>query len=257
MGRELVCEARDLRRRYGAGPGVRAALDGVSLTVARGELVAVLGPSGSGKSTLLGILGGLDRGFEGELRLFGRDARAMSDAELAALRGRRIGFVFQAFHLLGHLTALENVVLPTLFAREPQDGAARRRGTERAEALLAELGLGGRGAERPSQMSGGERQRLAIARALVMDPDLVLCDEPTGNLDLETGRQIVEIFGRLHRERGMTIVAVTHEAELAGAAERIVLLRDGRAVSDERGPGAPEARGCEAAADAGEAEAVG
>jgi putative ABC transport system ATP-binding protein len=222
-----VIEARDLRKTY--GKGVRPALDGVTLEVAAGEFVAVLGPSGCGKSTLLGIVGCLDRSFEGSLSLFGQNTRTMSDAEQARLRGRRIGFVFQAFHLLGHLDARENVLAPTLFA-----GDRKRREDLRARAdqLLADVGLGGRGDDMPSTMSGGERQRLAIARALLMEPELLLCDEPTGNLDLVTGRQVTEIFRRLHEE-GLTIVAVTHEEQLAAAASRIVRLSGGRIEGEE------------------------
>lgn len=221
-------EARDLRKRYGQGDGVRAALDGVSLDVERGEFVAVLGPSGCGKSTLLGILGCLDRSFDGELSLFGRDVRGLNDRQRAHLRGTRIGFVFQAFHLLGHLTARDNVLAPTLFA-EAED---RPRLIERADRLLADVGLGGRGDDMPNTMSGGERQRLAIARSLLMEPELLLCDEPTGNLDLETGRQVTDIFRGLNDE-GLTIVAVTHEEQLASAATRTVRLRAGRVVSSE------------------------
>ncbi|HZO15404.1 MAG TPA: ABC transporter ATP-binding protein [Polyangiaceae bacterium] len=219
-------EAHHLRKIYGQGKGVRAALDGVSLRVSCGEFVAVLGPSGCGKSTLLGIVGGLDRQYEGELDLFGRPTRALKDGELARMRGDRIGFVFQAFHLLGHLSALDNVLAPALFA---QDGDKLR---ARGEQLLVEVGLAGRGGDMPEQMSGGERQRVAIARALLREPQLLLCDEPTGNLDLETGAQIVEIFGRLHRERDLTIVAVTHEKALAQAADRVVNLRAGKIVDE-------------------------
>ena len=219
-------DARDLKKRYGAGDGVRAALDGVSLTVDRGEFVAVLGPSGCGKSTLLGILGCLDQSFEGDLALFGQDVRQLGDVDQARLRGERIGFVFQAFHLLGHLTARDNVLAPTLFSRDDE----RDRLTTRADELLAQVGLEGRGGDMPNTMSGGERQRLAIARALLMEPELLLCDEPTGNLDLKTGRQVTDIFRRLH-EDGLTIVAVTHEEQLASAATRTVHLRAGRVVS--------------------------
>ena len=222
-----MVEARDLRKRYGVGGGMRAALDGVSVSVERGEFVAVLGPSGCGKSTLLGIVGGLDRSYEGTMVLDGRDTRAMGDVELAALRNERIGFVFQAFHLLGHMTARDNVLAPSLFDRGGRDPEALQ---QRAEQLLDEVGLGGRGGDLPQTMSGGERQRLAIARSLLMDPDLLLCDEPTGNLDLKTGRQIVDIFRRLHQDRGLTVVAVTHEQQQADAAQRVVHLRGGRVV---------------------------
>ena len=226
-----MIEARDLFKRYGSDDeGIRAALDGVSLTVERGELTCVLGPSGCGKSTLLGIIGCLDRSYEGELSLFGQNTKTMSDRELATLRGTRIGFIFQAFHLLGHLTALDNVLAPTLFVRDGSTDDPRHR--KRAEALLEEVGLGGRGGDMPETMSGGERQRLAIARALLMDPELLLCDEPTGNLDLATGKQITSIFQRLHADHDLTIVAVTHEEQLAAVAQRIVRLEAGRIVDE-------------------------
>ena len=227
---ELVVEARDLRKRYGDGAGVRAALDGVTVTVERGEFVAVLGPSGCGKSTLLGIMGCLDRSYEGRLSLFGRDTESMSDSAQATLRNARIGFVFQAFHLLGHLSALDNVLAPTLFMGERPDAGRRRELRSRAERLLEQVGLEGRGDDMPSTMSGGERQRLAIARALLMEPELLLCDEPTGNLDLATGKQTVAIFRELHEDRGLTLVAVTHEQQLADAADRIVHLHAGKVV---------------------------
>lgn len=244
---DLVIEARDLRKTYGEGKGVRAALDGVTIEVRAGEFVAVLGPSGCGKSTLLGIIGCLDRSFEGTLSLFGQDTRRMGDADQARLRGRRIGFVFQAFHLLGHLDARENVLAPTLFAEGRASGARRDELRRRADQLLADVGLGGRGDDMPSAMSGGERQRLAIARALLMEPELLLCDEPTGNLDLATGRQVTKIFQELHG-RGLTIVAVTHEEQLAAAASRIVRLNAGR-VEGEPAPDHAAARGDEPAAN--------
>ncbi len=228
-GAAEVVAAIDLHKRYGRGKGVKSALDGVSLTVSQGEFVAVLGPSGCGKSTLLGILGCLDQSFDGDLSLFGRDTRKMSDGEQARLRGSRIGFIFQAFHLLGHLTAMDNVLAPTLFA-QGRSGAERRRLGDRAAQLLTELGLDGRGGDMPSEMSGGERQRLAIARALLMEPELLLCDEPTGNLDAVTGQQIVDIFRKLHQDRELTLVAVTHERPLAEAADRVVELRVGQIV---------------------------
>jgi putative ABC transport system ATP-binding protein len=226
--RQLVIEARQLRKVYSEGKDVRAALDGVSLSVKKGEFVAVMGPSGCGKSTLLGIIGCLDRSYEGELSLFEQSTAPMSDGELATLRGRRIGFVFQSFHLLGHLCARDNVLAPTLFTLGRRDEQAER---ARADGLLAELGLKGRGDDMPAQLSGGERQRLAIARALMMEPELLLCDEPTGNLDGSTGDQLIEIFRELHRERGLSIVAVTHEEPLASAAERVVQLVAGKVVS--------------------------
>lgn len=226
---EVVVRATDIVKRYGDGKAFKVAVDQVSLEVGAGEFLAIVGPSGCGKSTLLGILGCLDQSFEGELSLFGRDVRAMKDAELAGLRGARIGFVFQAFHLLGHVSARENVLAPTLFVRERPDEAKLK---ARADALLEEVGLGGRGDDMPSTLSGGERQRLAVARALLLEPELLLCDEPTGNLDIATARSVTELFMRLHEERGLTVVAVTHEEQLAQAASRIIRLASGRVVEE-------------------------
>ncbi len=199
----------------------------MALTVGAGELVAVVGPCGCGKSTLLAILGGLDRAFAGELLLFGHDVRTLTELGLATLRGEHIGFVFQAFHLLGHLTAKDNVLAPALFARHIDD-AARARLAERADELLAQFGLAGRGRSYPAELSGGERQRVSIARAMLMEPKLLLCDEPTGNLDIATGEQVVGIFRELHEQKGLTIVAVTHEEALARAAGRVVRMRAGQ-----------------------------
>lgn len=229
-----MVEADHLRKRYGRGAGMRAALDGVSLRVEQGEFVAVVGPSGCGKSTLLGILGGLDRSFEGGLRLFGSDTRSLSDGALAALRGTRIGFVFQAFHLLGHLSVRDNVLAPTLF-RPHRDATATRRFRARADQLLADLGLDGRGDDMPAQLSGGERQRVAIARAMLLEPELLLCDEPTGNLDHTTGAQIVDVFQGLHEAGQLTVVGVTHDVLLTGAATRVLQLRQGQLLEETRG----------------------
>jgi len=227
---EALVDAHELSKRYGHGSGMRAALDGLSLRVEAGEFVAVVGPSGCGKTTLLSLLGGLCRTFDGELELFGRDLRALSDAELAALRGRRIGFVFQAFHLLGHLSALDNVLAPALFSRERVDAQGRAQQQRRAEMLLEQVGLAGRGADMPAQLSGGERQRVAVARALLLEPDLLLCDEPTGNLDAETSAQIVETFRELHRTTDVTVIGVTHDRALTRAATRVVEMRAGKLV---------------------------
>lgn len=224
-----IIEARELVKRYGRGKGIRTAVDSVSLDVFAGEWLAIVGPSGCGKSTLLGMLGCLDRSHEGRLMLFGQHTEAMKDSALAALRSARIGFVFQAFHLLGHLSARDNVTAPALFARQ---GMTRAQSEQRAEQLLAEVGLEGRGGDRPEQLSGGERQRVAIARALFMEPELLLCDEPTGNLDERTGAQITELFGRLHKDHGLTVVTVTHEPMLASAASRVLRMHAGKLVED-------------------------
>jgi putative ABC transport system ATP-binding protein len=218
----LLVRIENLTKTYGDGPARRAALDAIGLGIDEGELLAVLGPSGSGKSTLLGILGGLDRAYEGKVEVFGSDLRGLSDAELSRLRGERIGFVFQAFHLLAHLTVLDNVMTPALFA--PSAGDPRRRARE----LLDRLGLGDRAGDTPAHLSGGQRQRVAIARALLRRPKLLLCDEPTGNLDAETGARTIELFRELHKEGELTVVAVTHEERLAEIATRTVRIRAGR-----------------------------
>ncbi len=218
-----VVRAEGLIRVHDAGKGVRKALAGVDLVVEEGDFVAILGPSGSGKSTLLSILGGLDRGYEGKLELFGDDLRTKSDTALARLRGERIGFIFQHFHILSHLTVLENVMTPALFDPAGNDHDAR----ERALDLLTRLGIGDRVSDTPVELSGGQRQRVAIARALLRRPKLLLCDEPTGNLDAETGARTIELFSELHQKEKLTIVAVTHEERLARVATRVVRLRDG------------------------------
>jgi putative ABC transport system ATP-binding protein len=217
-----LVETHDLTKWYGDGPARRAALDKVTFAVDPGEFVAVLGPSGSGKSTLLGVLGGLDRDYEGRAVVFDEDLRKLGDAALSRLRGERIGFVFQAFHLLGHLSVLDNVLAPALFAHGGTDLRVR------AQQLLERLGLGDRAEDPPARLSGGQRQRVAIARALLRRPKLLLCDEPTGNLDTETGARTIELFRELHRQEGLTLVAVTHEERLAEAATRTVRLRDGK-----------------------------
>ena len=222
-----VIRVEALRKLYGDGRATRPVLDGVTLAIEPGELVAILGPSGSGKSTLLGIVGGLDRDHEGRVELFDRNLARMPDAELARLRGARIGFVFQAFHLLPHLTVLDNVLAPALF--DPSGADLSRRALE----VLDRLGLADRAGDVPGQLSGGQRQRVAIARALLHRPALLLCDEPTGNLDAETGAQTIALFRDLFAEGGLTIVAVTHEERLASIATRTIRLRDGRITGEE------------------------
>jgi putative ABC transport system ATP-binding protein len=217
-----MIRATGLRKLYGDARARRAALDGVDFSVEPGDFVAVLGPSGSGKSTLLAVLGGLDRDYEGRLEVFGSELRGLGDAALARLRGARIGFIFQAFHLLPHLSVIDNVLAPSLFAEGAEDLRPR------ALALLDRVGLVDRRDDPPTELSGGQRQRVSIARALLRKPDLVLCDEPTGNLDAETGERIVDLFRELHREEKLTLVAVTHEERLARAATRTVRLRAGK-----------------------------
>jgi putative ABC transport system ATP-binding protein len=221
-------ELRGIVKRYPPRePGLapQELLRGVDLSVRRGEFVAIEGQSGSGKSSLLHLLGGLDRAFEGDARVLGCDLRAVSDAELSALRHTQIGFVFQSFNLLPSLTALENVLLPDFFGEGIPD--AERRALE----ALDRVGLLDKARARPAALSGGERQRVAIARALLARPPLLLADEPTGNLDAKTGQGVIELFRDLHRE-GMTLLIVTHEARVSHAATRVLVLRDGRLQVD-------------------------
>ncbi|MBI5067690.1 MAG: ABC transporter ATP-binding protein [Deltaproteobacteria bacterium] len=199
-------------------------LDGLSLSVADGEMVAVVGASGSGKSTLLYLVGGLDADFEGQARVAGRDLGTLSERERATFRGREVGFVFQSFNLLPHLTAMENVCLPAWFAEGPALRAeAPRRGAE----ALRRVGLLELAGQRPARLSGGQRQRVAIARALFAGPRLLLADEPTGNLDTRSGEEIIDLFGELSRG-GMTVLVVTHEERVSRAAGRVLRLEAGR-----------------------------
>ena len=214
----------DVSRTVTSGAGLLTILHPTSLTIARGRTVAITGPSGSGKSTLLGLLAGLDTPTTGQVRIDGIDITALGEEALARLRGEKIGIVFQFFHLIPSLTALENVLVPMELA-----GAADARA--RAGALLADVGLTGRGHHYPSQLSGGEQQRVAIARALANDPPLLLADEPTGNLDSGTGHQVIELLIAVNRTRGRTLVLVTHDPELAGLADEVIALRERRVVS--------------------------
>ena len=227
-GREPVLRLEHVERRYHMGSEEVRAVRGVSLSIDAGEYVAIVGPSGCGKSTLLNLLGAIDRPDAGRVLLDGRDVGALDDREATTLRLRRIGFVFQRFHLLAALSALENVELPMAEAKVP---AVERR--ERARELLAYVGLAGRERHRPPQLSGGEQQRVAIARALANRPALVLADEPTGELDARTGAEVAALFQRLNGD-GTTLVVVTHDEELAAAAKRVVHMRDGLVVRDER-----------------------
>ncbi len=219
-----LIQAENLVKIYRMGQVEVPALRGVSLTVEPGEYVAIMGPSGSGKSTLMHILGCLDRPTEGSYRLEGREIATLDEDQRAEIRKRRVGFVFQQFNLLSRLTALENVEVPMVYLGMPP-----RERRKRALALLERVGLAQRAHHRPTEISGGEAQRVAIARALANDPALILADEPTGNLDTRTGREILALFRELHRE-GRTIVVVTHDPEVAQEAERIVYLRDGKVV---------------------------
>ena len=217
-------------RRFTLGGSEVAALDRVSLRVAEGEYLAVMGPSGSGKSTLLNVLGLLDRPDEGRYWLGGEDTATLPEPALARLRGHRIGFVFQSFHLVSRLTARENVELPLMLC-----GVVPAERHRRSQRLLEELGLENRADHRPAELSGGQRQRVAIARAMAMAPRLILADEPTGNLDSRSGEEVITLLEGLNREQGITLVVVTHDPRLGERAGRRILMNDGRISSDSGG----------------------
>ena len=223
-----VLVATDLHREYHMGEDLVHAVRGVTLEIARGDYVAIVGPSGCGKSTLLNLLGGIDRPSEGSVTIEGSRIDRMRDAELTRFRLNHIGFVFQRFYLMPALTAIENVELPMAEARVARDARLAR-----ARELLAYVGLGGRRDHRPAQLSGGEQQRVAIARALANRPQLLLADEPTGELDAKTGTEMIALLAQVNRD-GTTVVVVTHDEELAGAAKRVVHMRDGVVVDDHR-----------------------
>lgn len=223
-----LIETHDLTRHYPSGEGVVAALDGVDVTIQPGEFVAAMGPSGSGKSTFLNLIGCLDTPTRGSYRLAGEDVAHLSTEALAALRGERIGFVFQSFHLLPRLDALSNVAMPMLYRGVPR--AVREK---RAAEALARVGLAGRMRHRPNQLSGGQQQRVAIARALVNGPELLLADEPTGALDSRTGIEIMALFQALNAA-GVAVLCVTHDASVAAYAARTLRFKDGKMVEDRR-----------------------
>lgn len=223
-----MIEIESLTKTYVMGDNIIHALGGVSLTIGRGEHVAIVGPSGSGKSTLMNVLGGLDRPTTGDYRFEDDPVADYDDDELASFRNRRIGFIFQSFQLLPRLTAVQNVELPMIYAGIP---AAERR--DRAVALLERVGLGDRLGNKPTQMSGGQQQRVAIARALSNAPDLLLADEPTGALDTATGQEVLALFDELNSQ-GLTLCIVTHDNEVAARARRRIAFRDGHIVSDDR-----------------------
>jgi putative ABC transport system ATP-binding protein len=225
-GNEGMLRARGLRKDYGRGGGLVRAVDEVDLDVAAGETLAVMGPSGCGKSTLLHLLGGLDRPTAGEIWLAGQSLGRLTERALARLRRDAVGFVFQAFHLMDELTAVENVELPALLA-----GRSPRTARQRAAELLERVGLADRAGFLPSALSGGQRQRVAIARALIADPLAVLADEPTGNLDSQATLEVLRLFDSLH-EAGQTLVIVTHDPRIAATADRMITMRDG-AFADE------------------------
>ena len=227
---QKVIEFKDVEKIYRVGTELVHALRGVSLSIEENEYVAIMGPSGSGKSTLMNIVGCLDVTTNGMYYLRGQDVSKLSQSRLAKVRGRQIGFVFQTFELLPRMTALKNVELPMMYAQG-------RRKRQRAMAALERVGLTDRATHRPNQLSGGQKQRVAIARALAQEPDIILADEPTGNLDSQTGAKILSIFDSLHRE-GQTIIIVTHEEDIGSRCRRIIRLLDGRIASDTPTEGA-------------------
>ncbi len=224
--RDEVIRVEDLRKTYRMGSTLVEALRGVTFSVERGEFLSVMGPSGSGKSTLLNLIGALDRPTSGRIFLDGLDITKLSEKELAIIRRKKIGFVFQFFNLIPTLTAIENVELPMVFS-----GLPRRERKRRASELLELVGLSGRERHKPGELSGGEQQRVAIARALANDPSVILADEPTGNLDTKTGEEVVSIMERLSREEDKTVIVVTHDPEVAKKTSRIIEIRDGTIVT--------------------------
>ena len=221
--KEVVLEATNVTRAFRQGPIDLTVLQGVNINVRAGERIAIIGASGSGKTTLLQILGGLDRPTAGIVKIAGSDIHSLDEKPRGELRNRTLGFIYQFHHLLPEFSALENVAMPLLVRRTP-----RHEAEQAARAILERVGLGARLIHRPHELSGGERQRAAVARALVTNPRIVLADEPTGNLDFETGKQIMGVLENLHKTKNQTIVMVTHDRTIARQADRILVLRDGK-----------------------------
>ncbi len=229
MSYDTVIELRNLLRYYQMGDETVKALDGVDLNIRRGEYISIVGPSGSGKTTLFNLIGGLDKPTDGNVFIDGVDISQLDAYELAWLRCRKIGYIFQSFNLIQVLTAVENVALPTVFAGTPTN-----EGTRKAEKLLAMVGLKDRIHHRPGELSAGQQQRVAIARALANDPAIILADEPTGNLDLNTGMEIIDLLHGLNKSKGLTLIAATHDLKMIKASDRIVWMRDGQVEKIER-----------------------
>ncbi len=233
MEQKLIIDMKDIVKRYYIGkPNELEVLHGVSLKVYEGEFVAIVGPSGSGKSTLMNVIGALDLPTSGQYYLDGLDMFDAREDDLSAIRNRKIGFVFQTYNLIARTTALKNVELPMLYA-----GMGRRERSERAKELLRLVEMDDRMSHKPDELSGGQKQRVAIARAMANDPAIILADEPTGALDSGTGRLIMDIFHRLNKEQGKTIVLITHSPELAEETQRIMTLHDGLIISERKGGG--------------------
>ena len=224
---DALIEVQDLTKTYGEGPAAVRALAGVSLTVRRGEFVAIMGPSGSGKSTFMHLLGCLDKPTSGSYRLNGQEVSGLSRDQLALARGREIGFVFQSFNLLARTSALENVELPMLYA-----GMGRIEREQKAREILEQVGLGARMHHKPNELSGGQQQRVAIARALANGAPLLMADEPTGNLDSASSVEIMTLFRHLNRDNGITVIVVTHATDIAAWSKRVVSFRDGLIIDD-------------------------
>jgi putative ABC transport system ATP-binding protein len=230
MSYDNVIELENLIRYYEMGGTIVKALDGVDLQVKKGEYLSLVGPSGSGKTTLFNMIGGLDKPSKGNVFIDGVDISKLDAYELAWLRCRKIGYIFQSFNLIQVLTALENVALPTVFA-----GTSHDEGITKAEKILESVGLADRLHHRPTELSAGQQQRVAIARALANEPSIILADEPTGNLDLNTGMEIIDLLHGLNKTRGLTLVAATHDTKMIKASDRIIWLRDGKVEKIERG----------------------
>ncbi|PMH23567.1 macrolide ABC transporter ATP-binding protein [Vibrio lentus] len=229
MSNKFLVELSNIGKHYSNGDTEIRALDGVDLSIEKGEFLSILGPSGSGKSTLMNMLGCLDKPTEGEYQLDGKNVAALSANDLAGIRNQKIGFVFQSFNLLEYASALDNVALPLVYS-----GIKAKERRKRAAVLLEQVGLGDRLDHKPNQLSGGQKQRVAIARALVNDPQIILADEPTGALDSKSGAEIEALFNQLHAE-GRTLIIVTHDNSLAERTKRIVTIKDGKVLSDRQG----------------------